>query len=100
MPRPAANPNDPKLWGKVNKQYLVTLINEGKIDIMDISPKKIEAVWCNYFANCDSKIFRCNFHAFSSSYNLERKQSGARWQGTNDELGKLFTFDCHIEIDL
>ncbi len=68
----------PKKWGKVNKAALPNLVNNGDVDINDLSTKSINAVQAKYFRHREKKNFRCNFRDFAAAFAHETKYSGAR----------------------
>ena len=71
----------PKKWGKVDKAALQDLIDDGTVDVNDLSARTIDAIRNEYFRHLEKKNFRRNFRDFVAANALETEDSGARrWQ--------------------
>ena len=84
-----------KKWGAVDRAALRTLINEGIVEIDDLSVNYIDGVWDEYFRHRDPRNFRRNFRDFVAAYLLELEVEGAR---RREQEGKSFVFDCCFNI--
>ncbi len=68
----------PKKWGKADRAALADLVNDGDVDINDLSAKTIDAIRDALFRHRDKKNFRRNFRDFAAANALESEYSGAR----------------------
>ena len=93
-PKPKEKPPTKK-WGAADRAALRTLINEGIIEMDNLSVAYINGVWDKHFSHQDPRNFCRNFCNFVAAYLLELEFEGAR---RIQEEGKLFAFDCCINI--
>jgi|LakMenE18May11ns_1017448.scaffolds.fasta_scaffold7435192_1 hypothetical protein len=68
----------PKKWGKVDRAALQDLINDGTVDVNDLSSRTIDAIHAEYFCHRKKENFRRNFRDFVAANALETEYSGAR----------------------
>ena len=69
-----------KKWGKVNRRALTNLIEEGEVDITNLTAAYIDTVRSDFFSHRDKSNFRRNFRDFAAAWDLEAEYSGARRQ--------------------
>jgi hypothetical protein len=67
-----------KYWGKVDKVALASLVEDGDINISDISLEYTASVHSDYFRYHDLHNFRRNYRVFSAAFDLKAEYAGAR----------------------
>ena len=82
----------PKKWGKVDKAALQDLIDDGTVDVNDLSSRTIDAIHDEYFRHREKKNFRRNFRNFIAANALETESSGARRRQQGDLSRCLYIF--------
>ena len=82
----------PKKWGKVDKAALQDLIDDGTVDVSDLSVRTIDAIRDEYFRHREKKNFRRNFRDFIAANALELEYSSARRRQRGESSRCLLIF--------
>ena len=83
-----------KKWGKADKAALSRLIDDGDVDIYDMSTANIDRVGVAHFLHRKKKLHR-NFCDFAASFAVEKEYSSTR-RRRKGESSHLF--DCCFRI--
>ncbi len=99
LPPPPMPPNSKgKQWGPADKKFLLDLIRDNCMNILDTSLQNIEDVRLEYFSHWNPRNFRQNFRDFAALLDLETEYTSARQHKAGKVVMSFFfsNVDCQL----